>query len=162
MDDKNEEKKDGYESICVMCHRPESVCGTLLRMPPNICLCKDCLQKSFDLMSMTMRPGGPAPVQNESKEDTEQKEGADGAQNDGNPFFNLRFIIPGQMQNQTKLKPKKKATGNGTDPSDIMDIKSLPSPHEIKARLDEYVIGQDHAKKVISVAVYNHYKRVKR
>ena len=43
-----------------------------------------------------------------------------------------------------------------------MDIAKLPSPHEIKAKLDEYVIGQDYAKKVISVAVYNHYKRVKR
>lgn len=37
---------------------------------------------------------------------------------------------------------------------------SLPRPSEIKAFLDEYIIGQDHAKKVLSVAVYNHYKRI--
>lgn len=37
---------------------------------------------------------------------------------------------------------------------------SLPVPHKIKASLDEYVIGQDQAKKVLSVAVYNHYKRL--
>ncbi|MEM7504651.1 MAG: ATP-dependent Clp protease ATP-binding subunit ClpX, partial [Pseudomonadota bacterium] len=37
---------------------------------------------------------------------------------------------------------------------------SLPKPHEIKAVLDEYVIGQQRAKKVLSVAVYNHYKRL--
>src|SRR5271170_3802333 len=36
----------------------------------------------------------------------------------------------------------------------------LPKPHEIKAVLDEYVIGQERAKKVLSVAVYNHYKRL--
>ena len=36
----------------------------------------------------------------------------------------------------------------------------LRKPREIKEKLDEYVIGQDEAKKVLSVAVYNHYKRI--
>ena len=40
------------------------------------------------------------------------------------------------------------------------DSDSLPKPHEIKAKLDEYVIGQDAAKIALSVAVYNHYKRI--
>ena len=39
-------------------------------------------------------------------------------------------------------------------------LKDLPTPHEIKATLDEYVIGQEAAKKTLSVAVYNHYKRL--
>lgn len=38
--------------------------------------------------------------------------------------------------------------------------RNLPTPHEIKQHLDEYVIGQDYAKKILSVAVYNHYKRL--
>lgn len=37
---------------------------------------------------------------------------------------------------------------------------NVPTPHEIKERLDEYIVGQDQAKKVLSVAVYNHYKRL--
>ena len=40
------------------------------------------------------------------------------------------------------------------------DLK-VPKPHEIKATLDQYVVGQEHTKKVLSVAVHNHYKRVK-
>lgn len=46
-------------------------------------------------------------------------------------------------------------------PADLhLNLETLPKPAEIKAFLDQYVIGQDEAKKYISVAVYNHYKRV--
>jgi ATP-dependent Clp protease ATP-binding subunit ClpX len=46
------------------------------------------------------------------------------------------------------------------EPSEAPQKKRLPAPREIRARLDEYVIGQDRAKKILSVAVYNHYKRI--
>ncbi|MDQ9752954.1 hypothetical protein RFZ03_20180, partial [Acinetobacter baumannii] len=41
-----------------------------------------------------------------------------------------------------------------------LDIKKIPAPHKIKGKLDEYVVGQEYAKKAMAVAVYNHYKRV--
>jgi ATP-dependent Clp protease ATP-binding subunit ClpX len=41
-----------------------------------------------------------------------------------------------------------------------VELKNIPKPHEIKAVLDQYVIGQEKAKRVLSVAVYNHYKRI--
>ena len=52
-----------------------------------------------------------------------------------------------------------KNSSSSTSESDL--IKEIPTPEELKRYLDEYVIGQDAAKRVLSVAVYNHYKRVK-
>jgi ATP-dependent Clp protease ATP-binding subunit ClpX len=45
-------------------------------------------------------------------------------------------------------------------PSEAFEVERLLSPREITAHLDEYVVGQEHAKRVLSVAVYNHYKRI--
>ena len=49
---------------------------------------------------------------------------------------------------------------NGGDSDAALTLETLPKPAEIKAGLDEYVIGQDDAKVTLSVAVYNHYKRI--
>ncbi len=57
-----------------------------------------------------------------------------------------------------KQKIKKKKEGEERQP--LIDIRNIPAPHRIKGKLDEYVVGQEHAKKAMSVAVYNHYKRV--
>ena len=48
-----------------------------------------------------------------------------------------------------------------TKPGAVADSKSIPTPQEIRKTLDAYVIGQERAKKILSVAVYNHYKRLK-
>ena len=69
-------------------------------------------------------------------------------------FINLADFINDGMPQKQKIKKK----GTGTKP--LIDLKSIPAPHKIKEQLDQYVIGQEYAKKVISVAVYNHYKRV--
>jgi len=52
------------------------------------------------------------------------------------------------------VKEESKSTDIG------IESKDIPTPKEIKAYLDEYVIGQDEAKKIMAVAVYNHYKRI--
>ena len=73
---------------------------------------------------------------------------------------NISFINLSDLQNsfgrrqQIKRKDPSERKGPLVDPSKI-----LP-PHKLKAKLDEYVVGQEKAKKAISVAVYNHYKRI--
>lgn len=202
---------DGYEDVCFICRRPESKAGKMFKMPGNMTICMDCMQKTMetvsqmDYQSMLNNPafmGGFPPFMNpyqpnqekdskkanedattdyreitedeisknvgediveKGNEDTPSKEKSEeekGQQATGRPFPNIRFInladmqMDGMISNKQKLKKRKK----GDKP--ILDIKNIPPPHKIKAQLDEYVIGQEKAKKVISVAVYNHYKRV--
>ena len=54
----------------------------------------------------------------------------------------------------------KSASKKPTDGSDVPVLSEVPKPNEIKEYLDQYIIGQDEAKKYLSVAVYNHYKRL--
>ena len=137
----SEQKKDtdgdGYEKICFICHRPESVTGKMIELPNNITVCPDCMQRSFDAM-------------NNGSIDLSRLMNMPGVQ-----FFNMSDFENMQPKPQ-KIKKKKEK------PKEFhqLNIKDIPAPHKIKARLDEYVVGQEYAKKAMSVAVYNHYKRV--
>jgi len=135
-----EDKK--IEEICYICRRPESKAGKMIHIPNNITICQDCMQKTFDTMN-----SGNFPYMDLSG---------------GMPNMNM-FYMNGMNNNinasaKEKLKEEKKAKKK--KPGAEFDIAHMPAPHIIKQKLDEYVIGQEHAKKVISVAVYNHYKRV--
>lgn len=135
-----------YEKICYICRRPESKAGNMIVMPGNMCLCHDCMQKAFNSFM-----GGNMDL---SKIDFSQLSGM--------PFMNMNFVPAGggeegsymQIPKSQKVKKKKASAGPG------FELRDIPAPHVIKSRLDEYVVGQEQAKKVVSVAVYNHYKRV--
>ncbi|MDR1457992.1 MAG: hypothetical protein LBI37_00475, partial [Puniceicoccales bacterium] len=70
-------------------------------------------------------------------------------------FASLDFVAKDGSRKGFDLKSRE-AGGENEEPLRF----NCKSPSELKAILDEYVIGQDHAKKVLSVAVYNHYKRL--
>ena len=135
--EKEREDDDGYEKICFICHRPESVTGKMIDLPNHITVCPDCMQRSFDAMSS-------------SPLDLGKMMNMPGVQ-----FLNLSDL-EGMQPEAKKIKKKKEKPKEFPE----LDIKNIPAPHKIKARLDEYVVGQEYAKKVMSVAVYNHYKRM--
>lgn len=134
-----EKREDEYEKVCFMCHRPESTAGKMIEMPNHITICQDCMQRSFDTM------------------------------NNGSIDFNkiigsipgIQFLNLADLENAVPKRQKiKKKKETKEKPVKKLNIRDIPAPHKIKARLDEYVVGQEHAKKAMSVAVYNHYKRV--
>lgn len=132
-------QEEEYEKICYICRRPESKAGKMIAMPGNVYVCQDCLQKTFDTI-------------NNSGMNYDDMMKMSGMPNMG-MFGNMNYQDMDIPENQ-KIKKKKKK------PEEKLDLRNIPAPHEIKHMLDEYVVGQDYAKKVMSVAVYNHYKRV--
>ena len=139
-DDDQEENKKEPEKYCTLCHRAESQVGKMIDLPNNIHICPDCMQRSFDSMNQQMQTGNF---------------------NYGDLLNmpNVSMIDLSSFQNQMgQQKKHKKKKAEKKEP--VLDLKKIPAPHKIKATLDEYVIGQEYAKKVMSVAVYNHYKRV--
>ena len=135
-----EEKKQ--EKFCFLCRRPESKAGPMIELPNNIHICTDCMQKSFNSMNQQFNDG--------------KFNYADLMNMPNVSMIDLRsFQNPGQ---QPKKIHKKKKEEKAEKP--VLDLKNIPAQHKIKETLDQYVIGQEKAKKVMSVAVYNHYKRV--
>mgnify|MGYP000837707277 CR=1 FL=1 len=136
----NEDDDNKYESekFCTLCRRSEKQAGKMIDLPNNIHICSDCMQKSFDSMN-------------------QQMSSSNFNYNDLFNMPNVSMIDLSSLQNpgnQAKKIKKKSET-----PKPVINLKDIPAPHKIKATLDEYVIGQEYAKKVMSVAVYNHYKR---
>ena len=135
--DSQDKEDEAYEKVCYMCRRPESKAGPMITMPGNMNLCHDCMQKAFDSV---------------------MKGGMDFSKLPNMPYMNMNFsdfnMAPPAMEIPKKQKIKKKPKEQPA-----LTMKDIPAPHVIKARLDEYVIGQEKAKKVMAVAVYNHYKR---
>lgn len=130
-------KEDEYEKVCFICHRPESTAGKMIDLPNDICVCSDCMQKSFDAMSS-------------GQVDLSKLMNMPGVQ-----VFNMS-----ELENPIPKKQKVKKKKQAEEKKPILDIRDIPAPHKIKAQLDDFVVGQEYAKKAISVAVYNHYKRV--
>lgn len=123
------------ERFCYVCKRSEKQTGKLIKLPNDIYVCPDCMQRSMDMMNNGYF----------GNFDFDQMD-----------FNQINDMMKG-MRPQPEVKRKKEEPKEEPEP---LDLKKIPAPHQIKGQLDDYVIGQEYAKKVISVAVYNHYKRV--
>ena len=145
QDDKPDRKGPDY---CNICHRSESQGATLIHMPSNMCICTDCMQKSFDSFGSGFPGAGVQFLDLTNMDMNNLKD------------MNLGDLLSGMSIPQQKPKKAKKKKKKKKEKEPTLSLKNIPAPHQIKASLDEYVIGQDYAKKVMSVGVYNHYKRV--
>ncbi len=131
----NTDQSDESTRFCSVCGRSESEAGPLLELPDHTCICSKCMQKSMeDIQSHMDFRSLLGNLQNVN-------------------ILSLNDLF-GQIPGAKPSKEKK------TEEAPQFDMKEVPPPHKLKQKMDQYVVGQDHAKKVLSVAVYNHYKRL--
>jgi len=135
----SEEQGGGEKEIrhCSICSRTEDVVGPLFTLPNGMMLCSDCLQRGMDMVK-NRKP-------------------------DLNGILRQIKDIPGVSMvslNGVPLTNEEPAPEKKPEPEEKFTMDTILPPHRIKAQLDRYVVGQDEAKKLLSVAVYNHYKRL--
>lgn len=155
-----------YEKVCFVCRRPESKAGKMICLPNQICICHHCMQKAFDSMESSelsykdiLNIASAMGMQEEPEPKEEKKDSDKGKTKP--KMTNISMINLSDLFNMIPQKQRiKKKKPQEQQEKKPLNRRDLPAPHRIKASLDEFVIGQDHAKKVISVAVYNHYKRI--
>ena len=129
----NEDEHKDVEHYCYLCRRPESAAGKMLELPNNIFICTDCMQRTLNSMG-------------------NGQFGFIDARNMDLDSMDITKMMNDMQSMQPKAEVKKKKKDKKEEPE--FTLKDIPAPHQIKAMLDEYVIGQDYAKKVMSVAVY--------
>ncbi len=170
MPDNTNDNEKKYEDVCYLCRRSESKAGPMLKMPGGMCICQSCMQKSIDsAVQMSggdltqLLPGmmqGNTPVAAHPDGENEK----DGAKQDGKPKPPVGFsmiMTPEDIQSMLGRRPMPKSVKKQENQeAPVIDMKNVPPPHRIFELLSEYVVGQDQAKKAISVAIYNHYKRL--
>ncbi len=138
-----EEHKKKPPRFCSMCRRSEAQTGGMMELPGGLCICPSCMQKAFDgfnqsgldINSLPKIPLGRIQLGR----------------------IDLKDLGLGGGPREGTARKAKKAEEK---PAEKLSLKDIPRPHKIKGLLDEYVVGQEQAKKALAVAVYNHYKRV--
>ena len=122
--------RDREVERCTFCAKNRHIVESLIAGPPGVYICNECVELCNSILLEELHRS-PAP---------QRARGAPGAPDSASPHAAPPSPTRGARMPRT--------------------VEELPTPREIKEKLDQYVVSQDRAKKVLSVAVYNHYKRL--
>ena len=160
---------------CSFCGKTEEEAGgALVTLPPNTPVCPACLEREVNKMSQLFgftMPGQGGNDNNPPRTTTDEKgnqiEEVDGEPVDGDNANNANngpfggwspigfFTGSGSGSPFGMGAPVQQPKRKEGEPV----MAPVPKPHELKAQIDEYVVGQELAKKIVAVSTYNHYKR---
>jgi ATP-dependent Clp protease ATP-binding subunit ClpX len=121
-----------YVERCTFCEKRRDHVNSLIAGPPGVYICNECIEICNSIL----------------QEESRRQPGAAGAGAQAGEGAAAPIAAgPGPLDRRAR--------------AGVGDARKLPTPIELAHTLDEYVVGQQHAKKVLSVAVYNHYKRLR-
>ena len=124
---------------CAFCGKTPQQVNAMISGPNGIYICDECISVCADAM---MRDMGFAMAQDMDMMEDDAPRGPFGR-------WGAHGAVPEEAQPIIEGEP---------NPAEVLE--NLPTPHELYNRLSEHVVGQEEAKKALSVAVYNHYKRI--
>ncbi len=177
------------KEYCNLCGRYSDDVGELIPITGGLKVCRSCLDNAMKMaerltaftrnsdniepfMSNITPDAENVPAKDDEKNedpenapeekdnDTDNKTGQNVRFAGGFGLPNIGFLNMADLQNMMFGNSQTGKKNKEEKKTPVIDIKDIPLPHKIKELLDEYVVGQELAKKVMSVAVYNHYKRV--
>ena len=138
----NDRHDDGFDSpdsediVCAFCGKRPHQVAAMISGPNGIFICDECISVCADAMMRDLGLSVPG-VENLRLAEQEVQSGG------------LHARTPDGAHVAEVVEPT---------PADV--LAALPTPHELYAELSEHVVGQEQAKRALSVAVYNHYKRI--
>ncbi len=138
MNDRHDgfDDSDSKDIVCAFCgKRPQQV-AAMISGPNGIYICDECISVCADAMMRDLGINVSVPHISDMENQAEE---------------------PSSGQH---ARPREAALADIEDPTPEDVLAALPTPHEMYAELSEHVVGQDDAKRALSVAVYNHYKRI--
>ena len=128
---------DFDDAVCTFCGKPSYQANALVAGPNGTYICDECISACTAAMmrdlGMSFEPG------------------FDGGFRDDDEYL---------VDERRYVSAEKRSGDQDGEPTSAEVLADLPTPHQLYDRLSEYVIGQEAAKRALSVAVYNHYKRI--
>ncbi len=123
---------------CAFCGKPASMANSMIQGPNDIFICDQCITVCADALMHEMMMAG---------RDDRSGQMPQGASESPWPYE----VSPGDFSD---------TASDSADEELFADLEDVPTPHQIHEALSEHVVGQEAAKRALSVAVYNHYKRI--
>lgn len=143
----NDFESQNADAVCAFCGKDQAHSVAMISGPNGIFICDECISVCAEALMRDLGLGIGLDAGNPAIFDEEELE-------------TMRNNAPRHARGMHGSPARDNASEESSLPDPAEILENLPTPHELYAQLSEHVVGQEEAKRALSVAVYNHYKRI--